>query len=625
MKRLLAGAMVLTAVAFAAQTGGTTGSGRDIGTLSTGGPDAYGYTWIDSREPGGPAYNWKDISGIGTQLTGLGDDGYVGPLSLGFDFPYYWYTTNKVWLQFNGALSMSTPTGMYHPGQTAYIPNPLPPNDIVVFMGADLDFTIGGKAYFWTNGSDTAIIQVDSVPEWNDPSSYHSAQVILYLDPSDPDNGHILVQYGPQNGDFDNGGQGVHSAIGIENIAGNVGLQFLMNNNPPSNMPFDGLAVLYVRPDTTNYQITDVGLEALWNGYNLGFYLYKPDGSATPRLWAKNVGNQPISTFQALITIKNFAGTTVYADTVDGPPLNPGEVVMITFDPFDLSARPTGTYRLTGELKMTGDMYNGNNKIEDTEFRIVDNSTTYLGWDNDDAQSFSWWIGGANGDAGWGARFPLPCDMRVDSVVAFVGCAKTGNGQVKVALLADNGSGILPRDTIVISNIINIPGGSTISTAKVAVNQTFPMGTILYGGFFQYTDSTGAALEDQGPFSRNALEYTGTWAPYRERDAYDEYIRLYGALLGVEESGKPTAFLLKSAGPVPTRGKAFFSFVVPERGDVSISIYNALGQKIAGRTETFEAGAGTMAFDLSSFSDGVYIYRLGYGSTDLTGKLLITR
>src|SRR3989304_9358336 len=72
---------------------------------NTGGPDAYGYTWIDSNEPGGPTYSWFDISVIGNPVTGLGDDNIIGPKPLGGFFQYYWYQVDKCWIGSNGYLS----------------------------------------------------------------------------------------------------------------------------------------------------------------------------------------------------------------------------------------------------------------------------------------------------------------------------------------------------------------------------------------------------------------------------------------------------------------------------------------------------------------------------------------
>src|SRR3989304_5714141 len=70
-----------------------------------GGPDAFGYTWMDSNEPGGPNYAWWDISIIGSQLSGFGDDNFIGPKPLGGPFTYYWYQVDKCWIGSNGYIS----------------------------------------------------------------------------------------------------------------------------------------------------------------------------------------------------------------------------------------------------------------------------------------------------------------------------------------------------------------------------------------------------------------------------------------------------------------------------------------------------------------------------------------
>lgn len=53
---------------------------------TSGGPDAYGYSWKTSPHPTGPTYNWVDITSTGIEVQGLGNDNVAGPFGLALVF-----------------------------------------------------------------------------------------------------------------------------------------------------------------------------------------------------------------------------------------------------------------------------------------------------------------------------------------------------------------------------------------------------------------------------------------------------------------------------------------------------------------------------------------------------------
>ena len=72
---------------------------------TTGGPDTYGYTFTDSAEPGGPAFQWT--SG-GSQIT-VPDDGSV-TLALPFAFSVYGVSYTEVQVGQDGLLTLGAPS-----------------------------------------------------------------------------------------------------------------------------------------------------------------------------------------------------------------------------------------------------------------------------------------------------------------------------------------------------------------------------------------------------------------------------------------------------------------------------------------------------------------------------------
>jgi len=184
---------------------------------SLGGPDEFGYSWIDSNEPGGPSYNWVNITSVGTQITGLGDDTNTEPFPIGFNFEFYGNTFNSFRFSTNGFISFTSTA-------TAYFNNPIPtgnnePLNLIAPFWDDLNFNSSGSAYYYSNNSDSLIISWVNVPHYSysDPPGPYTFQIILL------GNGKIIYQYQDINPPNNS------ATIGIQNSDGSIGLQVVYN------------------------------------------------------------------------------------------------------------------------------------------------------------------------------------------------------------------------------------------------------------------------------------------------------------------------------------------------------------------------------------------------------------
>ncbi|MFC2149913.1 carboxypeptidase regulatory-like domain-containing protein [Calditrichota bacterium] len=70
-----------------------------------GGPDDFGYLWIDSDEDDGPDYNWINIVD-GDNNINMNDDRIVN-VDMEFDFPFYGETYNEIYISDNGWISFT--------------------------------------------------------------------------------------------------------------------------------------------------------------------------------------------------------------------------------------------------------------------------------------------------------------------------------------------------------------------------------------------------------------------------------------------------------------------------------------------------------------------------------------
>ena len=188
-----------------------------------GGPDEFGYTYIDSDEPDGPSYEWIDITGNGTPVDfsyGSIDDGYTDLFPMGLTFTFYGQTYSDIMVSTNGWLSFIQYASSYISNYT--IPRVYIPNALIAVQWDDLDGGATGNCYYYYDDVNNRFIV-----SWVDWHYYpdlttplHSFQVIL-----DGNDNSIRMQYGEIEGEYQS-----DITIGIENEVGEIGLEYAYNN-----------------------------------------------------------------------------------------------------------------------------------------------------------------------------------------------------------------------------------------------------------------------------------------------------------------------------------------------------------------------------------------------------------
>jgi hypothetical protein len=187
----------------------------------SGGPDLFGYKWADSDDPQGPLYVWEDIAATGTPVTSWiptsslssTDEGYSGPLNLGFNFKFYGQSKSQIYISTNGFLTFSPLT------ENAYTNTALPtattPNEIISPFWDDLDAKAPGTVHYKQIGN-KFVIQWTNYQRYSGTASY-TWQAVIYS------SGKIMFYFKTMTGTLDG------ASVGIENAAGTVGLQMAYN------------------------------------------------------------------------------------------------------------------------------------------------------------------------------------------------------------------------------------------------------------------------------------------------------------------------------------------------------------------------------------------------------------
>ncbi|MAT58225.1 MAG: hypothetical protein CMF23_09660 [Ignavibacteriae bacterium] len=183
-----------------------------------GGPDLFGYEWMDSDELSGLVYQWIDISPDGTEAvnwipTGSydpKDEGYAGPFNIGFNFSFYDVDYNSVYISSNGFVSFTQLNS--NSFSNGSIPLDDDPNGIIAPFWDDLDGSSLGKV-FYKSYPDKFVIQFDGWKKYAASSSSFTFQIVIRK------NGKINFYYNNMSGTL------TSATVGIENQDGTDGLQ----------------------------------------------------------------------------------------------------------------------------------------------------------------------------------------------------------------------------------------------------------------------------------------------------------------------------------------------------------------------------------------------------------------
>jgi hypothetical protein len=475
----------------------------------SGGPDAYGYTWRDNLEPNGPTFAWYDITTIGTQIFGLGDDNVVGPFGFISGFQFYWYTTEQIWVGSNGYLGFSG-ANIASPFPT--IPSTVAPNNFLAVMMSDLIFGSPGsnaQAFYHVTG-DTICVSWINAPFWNVTTGFTGSNTFqVILNKADKS---ITYNYQGQSG-ITNAND---ITIGIENVSGGVGLQHSKNIYPVA-----GRSIKFYYPAVVTYQAVDGGVNWNMDEGNGGVFVNK-NVPAVLKTNIRNFGNQPLNNINVSSSV-SFLGVSAVTNTGAVSALTPGGDSLISFSNL-LTPLNDGIYNMTTTISgITGDLVPANNTLQ-TKIIAVDSTSPAVIFDYSDGglngTGLSW-SGGSGGIGYYIQPSFYPAKINAYQMWIITNAAATG---CYLKVFDDNGPnggpGTLLDSTFAAPASIVMGGYSTIPLRNTNL-------IVQGGGFYILWEMPGGAdltlaRDTDLPISYRAMEYLGgSWASYRARSTED--------------------------------------------------------------------------------------------------------
>jgi hypothetical protein len=599
-----------------------------IQAQTSGGPDAFGYTWRNSLDTAGPVYNWVDITNRpeAQRIYGLQDDNIRGPFALMIPFTYYWYNPVRFWVGSNGYIGFTSNTSA---APFPFIPSTANPNDWIAGMASDLTLTDnnvdtipGARVMYW-QGNDSLIVSWENVPFWNStPPGYtgsNTFQIILSnLDSS------ITVQYKAQIGTYIANPTNFME-IGIENNSGSIGLEVSHDTYPD-----EGTTTKFYYPDTVTLAIDDAATFYVNATGSKGLILSRNVSNFTSVAGVKNTGNQTLSSFDSWSRVVNAGNITQVRDTLTVATLAPGATTVLTY-PDTWTPTVAGTYRQINTTLLTGDLTPSNN-VDTLELLVIDPTVASISlqWDNGIATGPGIsWLGGGAGIAQHFRPSFYPCN--INAIGALVTSDFDAVG-FSLQVYAGDGPGGAPLTQL---DSIFVQPGSFTPGVYYQTNTTNTL-VIDSGGFYVAWMMGGTSItlgEDQStPHSRRSYEILGpasdpaNWSEYRNASLLDPIIHAIVSNPTGTNDLEPKSDYFGEFYPNPATDKAILKYDLADVSDLKFSLFNLEGKLLAERNiGRVGMGDGTIELNLQRYPAGSYVCKITSGSREYHKKIMVVR
>jgi hypothetical protein len=412
--------------------------------------------------------------------------------------------------------------------------------------------------------------------------------------------------------------------VGIENYAGNIGLQWPYQFSLQT--PSDNFAIKFYYPSpplATN--IIDATVLSIDNPTTGAIFGVTNGAPYTLQTTVRNYSLDSVNPFNVMGKLTHPSGysTTenLYTDT-----LLPAETQTISYLT-ELQTDTAGTYKFVCTSQLAGDIVNSNN-TKKLEIVILDTTLTemwmgYNGGSNNAGASINW-IGGTGGVTNY--YIPPFYPIAITKLHYFI--TSLGYTDAFIArVFDDDGVQSLPfslLDSVYVAQP-NINVGSwtdVILDAPIIINS---------GGFYIAWDEVGESISlgcsTGDPISNRSFEeFQDVWGIYRYRETQDPMIAAT-----IENYNFPTGFQLPddksisiSVFPNPAGDEVNVLYnTIDSRQDNSLLITDVHGKQL--QTVSLGTGSGThqRMLNVSSLNPGIYFIILMNGKEKTVKKLVI--